>query len=85
MKSLRQSRPGLLTWRSSPPVAPGVRWRLGVPESRLASVSVETDTTNGKPEMELSSSVFALDGGATRPSQTGSPSSRLATIVPSMA
>jgi hypothetical protein len=56
-----------------------------VPDSRLASVRVETDTTNGNPEMEFSSSVFALDGGATRPSQTGSPGNRLATTVPSMA
>ena len=85
VKSFRHSKPGLPTWRNNPPFAPAACCRFGVPDNKLASVSVEADTTNGNPVSAFSSSVFALDGGATRPSQTGSPGNRLAATVPSMA
>ena len=67
VKSLRQSRPGLATCRSSPPLAPAACCRRGVPDSSPAGVSVEADTTNGRPVSALISSVLALDGGAIEP------------------
>ena len=63
VKSLRQSHPGLLTCRSIPPLAPAARWRFGVPDSRPAGVSVEAETTNGKPARALISSVLASMAG----------------------
>src|SRR5215472_6481928 len=85
VKSFSTMNPNAPIFCSNPPRAPVACCRRGVPESSPAGLSVPTNSTLGILVSVLRISVFADDGGATRPNQTGSPGSMLAATVPSTA
>ena len=85
MKSFMTMMPNGPICFSSPPLDSSSFSFFDVPDRKLAAVSVETRTTLGTPDNELSISVLALDGGAISPSHTGSPGNRLAATLPSTA
>src|SRR6516162_6210247 len=85
LNSLQTMMPGLLTWRSNPPVAPGLRCCCGVPDNRPGNVNVLTCATQDSSDRASRISVFPHDDGPTNPSHTGSPANILADTVPSVA
>src|SRR5215831_8324469 len=84
-KSFSTMNPNAPIFCSNPPLAPAARCWRGVPESSPARLNVPTNSRLGILARVMRISVFADDGGATRPSQTGSPGSILAATVPSTA